>query len=237
MKQGCDAPSWWKWDGDPAWLAEQVDAFAQLHAVDRARLWLVGWSGGGTYIGWRTQELERTFAAFVVHGGGFPPASPECGDAHVGVYFLVGDDNPLHAHAVALRDYYERCRHDVTWDLIARADHAGERRALATHVETMLGWLASHAREPVAPDAGVHAEAPVASVAPAIAADPPPSAPAPTAVFAQPPRGACACAGAGVGVGARVGEGAGAWLLLLALAVIARSRVDRALLGARAHDR
>jgi poly(3-hydroxybutyrate) depolymerase len=68
--EGCAAQSWWKWDGDPVWLEQQADALDALRSIDRERTWIVGWSGGGSYIGWRTREIERSFAAIVIHGGG-----------------------------------------------------------------------------------------------------------------------------------------------------------------------
>jgi hypothetical protein len=81
--------------------------------IDPDRLWIVGWSGGASYIGHRTQEIERSFA--VIHGGGIRPAYADCTSPRASVYFLVGDANPLHNLAVQLRDYYVGCDHDVTW--------------------------------------------------------------------------------------------------------------------------
>ena len=93
--EGCTAMSWWKWNGDPSWLGRQVDALNAQRAIDRARMWIVGWSGGGTYLGWHTQELERDYAAMVIHGGGVRPALPSCAPSPAGIYFLGGDANPF----------------------------------------------------------------------------------------------------------------------------------------------
>src|SRR5579862_1765049 len=46
---GCKG-SWWQWDGDPSWVRDQVTAAATQHAIDPARIYLVGWSGGASYI-------------------------------------------------------------------------------------------------------------------------------------------------------------------------------------------
>src|SRR5690242_5403808 len=43
--------SFWKTDPDPSWVIAQVDAYAKQHAIDRSRVYLIGWSGGATYIG------------------------------------------------------------------------------------------------------------------------------------------------------------------------------------------
>jgi poly(3-hydroxybutyrate) depolymerase len=141
--EGCKG-SWWRWDGDPRWLERQVDAVNDLHPIDRQRLWIVGWSGGASYIGWRTQELERTFAAIVIHGGGIAPAYATCPRTKSSVHFLVGDRNPLHHLALELRAHYEACGQDVQWSLLEGAAHEGEWNALdARRGKAILDWLAT----------------------------------------------------------------------------------------------
>jgi MYXO-CTERM domain-containing protein len=229
-KEGCSSDSWWKWNGDPAWLVEQVSRVSEMHAIDRQRLWLVGWSGGGSYIGYRTVELERTFTAIVIHGGGMPPATDACGDEHVGVYFLVGDANPLHSLAVGLRDYYVRCGHDVTWTLLKKADHGGERKALEGHIDGILDWLAARAR-PVDSAVDSGPEAAATSVSPSQPV-PPAAVSAPVSAAASPPAsrppGACSCRAAGGDVAGRPS----AWALLAAALTLARRR-RRPSLGAQ----
>jgi hypothetical protein len=165
--QGCASKSWWQWNGSPAWIVDQASAFAELRPIDEQRRWIVGWSGGGTYIGMRTQELESSFAALVIHGGGVAPASGSCSSARAPVYFLVGDANPLHYLAEGLRDYYRHCGNEVTWTLLAGAAHDGERRALAAHREAILDWLEAKGRTPTAPVAPATTVAPDAPTAPA----------------------------------------------------------------------
>jgi poly(3-hydroxybutyrate) depolymerase len=143
VSEGCTQQSWWKWGKDPAWLRDQVKAVGGLRAIDPDRVWIVGWSGGASYIGMWTQEIERSFAAIVIHGGGMPPADATCSPAKPGVLFLVGSSNPLHFLAERLRDHYKACQNPVTWTLLQHADHAGERRGLSSHREAILDWLAS----------------------------------------------------------------------------------------------
>jgi poly(3-hydroxybutyrate) depolymerase len=69
-------------------LLQQISALGALRPIDRQRIWIVGWSGGGSYIGYRTQELEQTFAAIVIRGGGMPPEVATCPAAKTPVYFL-----------------------------------------------------------------------------------------------------------------------------------------------------
>jgi predicted esterase len=136
---GCK-DSFWKWDGDPAWVADQIDVVAKQHAIDRAKIVLVGWSGGASYIGWRATAFANV-AAIVIHGGGMPPAAADCATTPPPVYFLVGDKNPLHGLAQHLRDYYQTCKAAVTWDVVANGDHGNEEAALTTtKAGAILDW-------------------------------------------------------------------------------------------------
>jgi predicted esterase len=140
---GC-ADSFWKWNGDPDFIRAQVAATPN---VDRSRVYLVGWSGGATYMGYRATAWASTFAALVLHGGGGPPDSNACADRLVPVYFLVGNKNPLHYRMKELREYFDTCKHDVIWDLIDGADHAHEEAALTPKkAAAILDWLATHKR-------------------------------------------------------------------------------------------
>jgi poly(3-hydroxybutyrate) depolymerase len=148
--EGCGT-SWWKWDGDPAWLEGQVgkvrDAVkAAKLAIDPASIALVGWSGGATYWGRRAAAL-RIFSVAIAHGGGDSPSSNACPSPALAAYFLVGDRNPLHGLAKDLRTYLDGCKQHVTWDLVAGADHDKEDRALdKKKALTILDWAASRAR-------------------------------------------------------------------------------------------
>jgi len=143
---GCK-DSFWKWDGEPSWVYEQVAAVGKQRAIDPARVYLVGWSGGASYIGWRARAWDRGFAAVVFHGGGMPPSSADCPERALPAYFLVGDRNPLHQLAKQLRAYFDTCKADVTWDLVEGADHAKEESALsAKKAAAILDWLAARHR-------------------------------------------------------------------------------------------
>jgi poly(3-hydroxybutyrate) depolymerase len=147
-EQGCK-DSWWKWNGEPSWIVEQVAAVARTAAIDPARVYLAGWSGGATYIGLHAPVWTATFAALVFHGGGHTPAT-ECPAAALPAYFLVGDRNPLHALMKELRSWFDGCHEDIVWDLVRGGDHDKEERALdRKKALVILDWLAAHPR-PVA---------------------------------------------------------------------------------------
>jgi poly(3-hydroxybutyrate) depolymerase len=136
--------SYWQWDGDPSWVIDQVAAVAKQTAIDPHRMYLVGWSGGASYIGARAIAWSPTFAAVVLHGGGMAPQAADCVD-RLPAYFLVGDRNPLHRLAKDLRAYFDGCKQDVTWDVITGADHAKEETALgAKKAAAILTWLDAH---------------------------------------------------------------------------------------------
>jgi poly(3-hydroxybutyrate) depolymerase len=137
---GCKG-SFWRWDGAPSFILGEVAKVSARRAIDPERLYLVGWSGGGSYIGWRAQELEQSFAAIVIHGGGMPPSSATCSGQKTPVYFLVGDKNPFHALAKNLRDYWKGCESPVTWDLLKGAEHPEEWNALTGHGRKIMDWL------------------------------------------------------------------------------------------------
>lgn len=143
--EGCSG-SWWKWNGDPAWVIAQVSAVQQQLAIDPARIYLAGWSGGATYIGMRAPAWSETFAGVVIHGGGQAPDAA-CTPRTLPAYFLVGDANPLHALAKDLRAWFTGCTKDIAWDLVKRGDHDKEERALtkAKAIE-ILDWLVARPR-------------------------------------------------------------------------------------------
>jgi len=143
----CESESWYKWAGSPSWIRAQVDEVARKIAVDRDRVYLVGWSGGATYIGMNAAAWPNEFAAIVIHGGGQPPDDDAC-PSHLPAYFLVGDRNPAFPAAKRLRAYLETCGQEVRWDLVEDADHHDEDAALdASKAHRILGWLDQHRRK------------------------------------------------------------------------------------------
>jgi poly(3-hydroxybutyrate) depolymerase len=150
-KLGCPDGSWYKWDHDPGWIREQVREVFARAPIDPSRIYLVGWSGGATFIGKHVQNWPLMFAAIVLHGGGVPPRRDDCPDAPLPAYFLVGDRNPGHGAARRLRAYLEGCGEEVGWDLLAGANHAQEDAALTpSKADEILRWLSRHRRSAIA---------------------------------------------------------------------------------------
>lgn len=147
VDHGCK-DSWWKWNGDPGWIIDQVAAVARAVPIDPARIYLAGWSGGATYLGMHAPAWTTAFAAVVIHGGGHRP-SAGCPERPLPAYFLAGDRNPFHDQVQDLRGWFDDCRQDVVWDLVRGGDHDKEDRALDRRKAlAILDWLADHARDP-----------------------------------------------------------------------------------------
>ena len=225
---GCKDARWWAWGKDPGWFDAQLDAIDAVQPIDRERLWLVGWSGGGSYIGEVAPALFGRFAAVVIVGGGMPPSVQTCPQTcALPAYFLVGDKNPLHALAKDLRAWFDGCAQDVTWDLLPGKDHAGEHAEIskASKAATIVDWLEARPKkcaaigpkpepvtEPVTepgpdpvPETGTETEAGTATE---------------TAVpkLAPPMPGPCGCRH----VGTRDGDSA--WLVAIALGALRAAR-------------
>jgi predicted esterase len=191
---GCTQGSWWRWDGDPAWISAQVAAVAERTPLDRRRIFLSGWSGGASYLARVALQLQG-FTGLHLHGGGLAPRGEVCPRCPLPTYFLVGDRNPLHELAVEARDGIARCGGALEWSLLPGKDHAGELAALdSKRASVILQWLELHAHRlrcdelPSAPSAEPPPVEP-----PAPSAEPP-------APIARPPRArGCGCDAVGKG--------------------------------------
>jgi len=220
--EGCKG-SYWQWDGEPKWLDAQIRTIESSYAIDADRVWVAGWSGGASYLGWRAAALGDRYAAVVIAGGGMPPSSmTKCPTSALPVYFMVGDANPLHHLAKSLREYFDACGGEVVWDLQKGANHGGELVALgkSDKMATILDWLVAHPRKHVAAiavesDAGVDAPSPTTNDA-----SPDSDPPVATASSTPPPvrGGRCGCTTPGA-----PSDGSGACAVMaVALAIVTR---------------
>ncbi len=142
VDDGCTG-SWWQWQGNLGFLKAQIDKVAKTVKIDRTRIGLVGWSGGASFMGANAKDL-RDYAGLVFHGGGMPAGEEGCSPTRQRAYFLVGDKNPLHRLAIALREHFDHCRADVVWDVIKNGDHDREDRALdRKKALRILDWISS----------------------------------------------------------------------------------------------
>lgn len=145
LDQGCKVGSFWQWtDGDPiVWFDKQIDIIRKDVTLDPDRIWIAGWSGGASFLGYRYPSLAGRYSAVVFAGGGMPPAAPSCPACSPPAYFMVGNKNPLHHLAKDLRKNVIACSSDVTWDLLPGQDHGGEWRTLhqSPKIKEIFDWL------------------------------------------------------------------------------------------------
>lgn len=194
--EGCKG-SWWRWFGDVRWIADRIDEVSELVGVDPKRIYLAGWSGGASYLGMASPAWFPQIAALSLAGGG-GPARGSClssaGKSCAPIHHLMGDRNPLFELAISTRDAFIACGHEVTWELVPGADHAGEWRAYSARAAEIAWWLLDHPAGCAPAAAPLNAAEPDAGIEPSSA--PPSSAPsitieAPTVV--PPPRSGCSC--------------------------------------------
>ncbi|MGZ3424910.1 MAG: MYXO-CTERM sorting domain-containing protein [Polyangiales bacterium] len=208
-----DKGSWWKWDGPPKWIDSQVDA---IDGVDPTRIWVAGWSGGASYLGRRTRDLPRRWAASSIDGGGWAPDDLACPARVAPAYFLVGDKNELHDLAKGLRAYWTQCGAEIVWDLIPDANHAGEWTALTKKSGTILDWFLSHPLPLPLPSTST-STSPSPSPSPSTSTS---TSTMPVSTASEPPQvrgGRCNCSTPG-------GEASSGWLGVAVLALQRRRR-------------
>lgn len=146
--EGCAAASWWKWYADrtahdPAWLGAQIDAVAERFAVDRARVYAAGYSGGATYLGYYGPTNPTRFAAIAHVAGGNPWGVP-CPACKYPVLFVIGSTDPMIApYTRPLRQFYDACgEHEVVWEQLPGVTHEGIVDVLqAGRAKSTLAWL------------------------------------------------------------------------------------------------
>jgi poly(3-hydroxybutyrate) depolymerase len=147
VKLKCDQQSFWRWNGDPSWLGKLVDDLVKDNDLDRDRVWLVTWSGGGSYIGYRMPELGPRYAAIAFLGGAAYFGS--CAKAKLPVFFLAGDKSPYFTWVKQARDRFVSCGHDLTWKELKGKDHDDEWHIIdrPPMQNIVFDWLEAHPRQ------------------------------------------------------------------------------------------
>jgi len=195
--RGC-AGSYWRWGGSVSWLDEQVDLFAAKHSVDSARVYVAGWSGGATYISMMNPDWFPRFAALSLAGGGTHPHKDAClpnaGGSCAPVTYLMGSGNPLFVLAENAKRGFERCGHELDFQLLPGVDHAGEWRAYQKRLPEIASWLLDHPQGCPAPEAAPRPDiTPPAASASATTSSEQTQQTGGVPPAVEPARGGCAC--------------------------------------------
>jgi hypothetical protein len=225
---GCEG-SFWRWGGEPSFLVEVAQEAERRYATPTGQRYVAGWSGGATYLGMSAEAIAPEFRGMLLVGGG-APSGGACSAKCTDVGLLLGDRNPLHGLALEMRDRLTECGHAVTTHLARGADHAGEWRAYARTLPSLV--RESMVRPACSPSAPAHpaaAAAPPPTVATS-SSSPPPSVvdlgpvPPPPTLVAPRPQG-CGCT-----TSSSAPPPSAAWFLLFVwLNLARRSRISRIL--------
>lgn len=126
--KGCRS-SWWKWylgpSHEPSWLGAQIDVVSQQVAIDPARVYAAGYSGGASYLGYYGPAHPERFAAIAYVAGGVRFVS-ECAARKTPVLFLIGNQDPmLPLYVDKLHAFYEGCGNPIAWSVLPGVTHDG----------------------------------------------------------------------------------------------------------------
>ncbi len=148
--------SWWGWlqfsrTYDDSWLGRQIARVEARFAVDRAREYALGWSGGADYLGWYALQDGGRFAAVAFVAGGVPYVQ-SCPSTHLAAYFLLGLADPRYqsGQPLAVRSVFKSCGNQTKLVTLPGADHQATMLALETRglASSVLNWLMQHRRSP-----------------------------------------------------------------------------------------
>jgi poly(3-hydroxybutyrate) depolymerase len=148
--------SWWGWlqysrTYDDSWLGRQIARVEARFAINRAREYALGWSGGADYLGWYALRDGGRFAAVAFVAGGVPYVQ-SCPPTHLAAYFLLGLADPryLSGQPLAVRSVFESCGDQTRVVTLPGTDHQATMLALETRglASSVLNWLMQHRRSP-----------------------------------------------------------------------------------------
>ena len=140
--EGCKK-SWWKWDGDPDWLLDEVDTIIEELPVDIKKLYLAGWSGGATYMTFHIDEFSQKFTALSFVAGGVHPS--ECPSKNIPVHILVGEKDLMRKYVDPFYEFMENnCKSILYFEMMDNVSHLGTFKKLKKgKAKEIIEWLLS----------------------------------------------------------------------------------------------
>lgn len=93
--------------------------------IDQDRIWITGWSGGATFLGYYAIKRQDILAAVVFHmgGGGGGGYSPPAGSCKIPGRFVIGSADFLYDLAKSQYDTMNANGHAVEWNELAGVGH------------------------------------------------------------------------------------------------------------------
>jgi len=117
--------SWWRWEDsngyDESWVGAQIDAIEAEYDVALEQVFLVGFSGGSSFLSDYLLDNSDRYAGGLFLGGGNPRS--RCSECLIPVWFIIGDQDFLLDNAERARDSWSECGNEVDWQLVPGVDH------------------------------------------------------------------------------------------------------------------
>ncbi|HEU0035627.1 MAG TPA: PHB depolymerase family esterase [Kofleriaceae bacterium] len=142
----CPLHSFWRGNPDPSWIGNMVDELVKKHSLDPDRVWIGGWSGGASYVGYYLPKLAPRYAAVALMGGG--AYGGKCAKQKLPVWMLAGDKSWFHAIVKRAHERIQECKHEHVYKLFKGKDHDDEWKLVkkAETQATVLDFLEAHPR-------------------------------------------------------------------------------------------
>lgn len=129
--------------------------------IDQDRIWITGWSGGATFLGYYAIKRQDILAAVVYHmgGGGGGSYSPPPNSCKIPGRFVIGSADFLYSLARKQHDTMKANGHDVTWIELPGVGHDFQQSTLAgtwswLQQKTLCDTTTPGSCGPTTPDSG-----------------------------------------------------------------------------------
>ena len=103
-----------------------ITRLLKAYNIDQDRIWITGWSGGATFLGYYAIKRQDILAAVVYHmgGGGGGSYSPPPSSCKIPARFVIGSADFLYQLARQQHDTLKAKGHDVTWIELPGVGHS-----------------------------------------------------------------------------------------------------------------
>lgn len=109
-----------------------LSALLAAYNIDQDRIWITGWSGGATFLGYYAPLRQDVLAAVVYHmgGGGGGPYSPPAGSCLIPARFVIGSEDFLYSLAKQHYNLLQSKGHEAIWVELPGVAHTFQPQTL-----------------------------------------------------------------------------------------------------------
>jgi len=113
-------------------INQVIDSQLKGYNIDQDRIWITGWSGGATFLGYYAIKRQDILAAVVYHmgGGGGGSYSPPSGSCLIPGRFVIGSADFLYSLAQSQYNTMKTKGHDVVWVELPGVGHSFQQSTL-----------------------------------------------------------------------------------------------------------